>query len=406
MLRSRQPETDTESLWTGYSGRMFLLLSVGWLFTQLGRRLLPPLLSSIIGEFHITAFQAGLILTVMEACYAVMHFPSGRISDRLSRKTVLVGGLGLMFLGFSSLTTAPTYPFFVIGAACVGLGAGMYMVPMRACLADIFVERRGQAFGLNNAAGTGGAGIAAGLAVLVVAISVWRVAFIPVAAFLGITLLAIHWTSSEPYAIARVDLGILDTATRIFVVPRNRWLIVIYSLFAFTWVGIIAFLPLFLQAAKGFTPVLASATYAMLFVVGIVVMPLAGKLGDKVERLPVAALVLLCGAFGLLGMVVFSHTIAVIGGVIVLAIGLMAYPPIMQAYLMDVFPEDSVGGDFGIFKTVYSTIGSLGPVYIGYVTTHATYSVAYQGLILCLVVGVLFVTLMSGGGIRRALTGN
>lgn len=69
----------------------------------------------------------------------------------------------------------------------------------------------------------------------------------------------------------------------------------------------------------------------------------------------------------------------------------MAYPPVMQAFLMDAFPDGSMGGDLGATRTVYIGLGSLGPTYVGFVAGRASYVTAFSGLLACLVVSAVVV---------------
>lgn len=380
-----------ERLLTGYTGRLFVVLSIGWTSIQLGRQVLPPLLPAIIDDLAITPSKAGFALTLMGALYAAAHYPSGRFSDRLSRRTILVVGIVVMTVGFFALSRVASYPALLFGVGLVGLGAALYFVPLRASIADLFVERRGQAFGLNNAAGVAGNVLAAGLAVAVLSVATWRAAFLPVMVLLAVILVLLHAWSREPYVVARVELGLRETAGRVFGTARIRWLVVAYSMFVFTWRGVVGFLPTFLQVDKGFSSALASGGFAMLFIVGAISMPLAGQLGDRLSRLPVAAGSLLLGAVGLAGVLIAPSALLVIVGIVVFAVGLMAFPPVMQSYLMDAFPDDSMGGDFGAFKTIYTGVGSIGPTYVGLIAERSSYTTALGGIAISLLVGAAII---------------
>lgn len=379
---------ETETLFTGYTGRMSLVLSLGWLVALLGRSVLSPLLPSIIDTLVISSFEAGLGLTVMMGLHAAIQYPAGTFSDHLSRTTVLMASLCVLLVGFALLTVATTYVLFLGGVALVGLGTGLYFTPQRAMLSDLFVERRGQAFGINFAAGSLGSALSAGVAVVVLSVAMWQTAFIPlVMALLGITLLLHHW-SRESYSFKWVTPDVGGTLNRIRSSTQLTWLIVAYALFSFTWQGMVGFLPTYLQTVKGFSPTLASAGFALLFVVAIIVMPIAGNVSDTIPRPTVAVAGLLFGVIGLLGLLLLTPTLAIAAGIIVFAVGIRAYPPVMQAHIMDLVPDKSTGGDFGAIKTLYTLFGSLGPMYVGLITQHATYNVAFGGLGVCLLLSI------------------
>ncbi|GAB6862085.1 MFS transporter [Haloplanus litoreus] len=384
-----------EHLVRGYGGRLLLLVSLGWLTIQGGRLVLSPLLPSIIDDLSITPFRAGLALSILWGIYALGQFPSGRLSDRLSRKTLLVVGLTLATAGFTVLVAAISYPLFLVGAAVVGVGAGLYPTAARALISDHFEAKRGGAFGLHTASGDLGGGAAAGLAVATLAVAAWRAAFLPVVAILAVVAAVLHWTSRESYRIAAVDLDVRGTGARLFATSRTRRLIVAYCLFAFAWQGTAGFLPTLLQLDKGFSPEFASAGFAGLFVVGALVKPTAGRLADRVRRAPVAAGALGLGAVALGGVLVAETALAVGVATVVYAVGLMAFPPVMQSYLMDIFPTDSMGADLGLARTTYIGFGALGPSFIGLVAGRADYVTAFGALVAALVVAATIVAVES-----------
>ncbi|MFB6304265.1 MAG: MFS transporter [Haloferacaceae archaeon] len=380
-----------ESLVRGYGGRLLAVVSLGWLTIQGGRLVLSPLLPAIIDDLSISPFLAGIALSVLWGIYALLQYPSGRLSDRLSRKTLLAAGMGLALVGFVLLAVAPSYPVFLAGAAVVGLGVGLYPTAARALISDHFVEKRGGAFGLHTASGDVGGGLSAGLAVVVLAVATWRAAFVPVVVVLAAVAVVLHRLAREPYAVEAVDLDLRGAGERLLADPDTRWLVGAYACFSFAWQATIGFLPTFLQASKGLSAGLASAGFAGLFAVGATVKPLAGRFGDHRGRGAVAVGVTALGAAALSTVLLADATAVVLGATLVYAAGLMSFPPVMQSYLMDVFPDASMGADLGLARTTYIGVGSLGPAYVGFVASRADYALAFWSLVGALVVAAVVV---------------
>lgn len=389
---------ERERLLTGDAGRLFLTVSVGWLLIQLSRQVLPPLLPTIIADLEITSARAGVALSVMWGLYALLQYPSGRLSDLLTRKTLLVAGLALLCIGLAIVSATVSYPMFVGGVAVIGLGAGLYPTAARALVSDLYVDRRGQAFGIHTASGDLGNAAAAGLAVAAVAVASWRSAFLPLVACFAVLLVLIHAWSSEGYVLRPVGLGARATARRVFGATRLRGVLAAYVLFAFTWQSTTGFLPTLLQADKGFTVGLASGGFAVFFGVGMLVKPVAGVVGDRVGRATVAIGSLGVGLAGLASVVALDHPVGIFLGIVVYAAGLMSYPPVMQAFLMDLFPDESMGGDLGGMRTVYIGLGSLGPTYVGVVAGMSSYTVAFLGLAPCVLASAAIIAVVE----RRA----
>ena len=386
---------EPERLLGGYGGRLLLSASLGWTAIQGGRLLASPLLPAIQGDLGISATQAGLALSLLWGLYALLQYPSGRLSDRLSRKTLLVSGLCLVAVGFVLLATARSYGWFLLGAAVVGLGAGLYPTAARALVSDLFVERRGQAFGIHTSSGDLGGVAAAGLAAVVLAVATWRLAYLPVVVVVLAVAVTIHLWSREAYDFSRTDLAVVATARRLLGQRNLRLLLVAYSLYAFTWQAAAGFLPTFLQLGKGFSPGVANASFAALFVVGAAVKPVAGGLGDRVSRAVLVPAVLALASVGLAALVLADAPLPAALGVVAFAAGLMSFPPVMQAYLMDTFPDDSAGGDLGATRSVYIGVGALGPAYVGAVADLASYQLAFWGLVACLVAAAVLVVYLS-----------
>ncbi|MFW5949395.1 MAG: MFS transporter [Halolamina sp.] len=384
--------TEEEHLFRGYSGRLLLVISLGWALMQAGRLTISPLLTAIAGDLQISSGAAGFAITVVWGTYAILQYPSGRLSDRLSRTTLLVSGLVLAAAGFLVLSVAPTYVAFLFGAVVIGVGVGLYPTPARGLVSDLFVVKRGRAFGLHTSSGDIGGILAAGIGTVVLAVATWRAAFAPVAVLLLLVALLLHVWSDEGYELTSVDLAIGATFRRILGVSSLRWLLFSYSLYAFVWQAVTGFIPTYLRA-KELSPAIANAGLAVLFVVGAVVKPPAGVLGDRVPRGLLSAGMLFVAAVSLVVLVLSSTSLVALVAVAVFSAGLLAYPPVMQAYLMDSFPSESMAGDFGAMRSVYIGIGSLGATYVGVVAQYVDYDTAFLGLVGCLVLSSVVIVL-------------
>ena len=395
---------DANRLTAGYSGRILLIVSLCSVTSTLGWLVIPPLLPTIIEGLEITATQAGLALSLLTGLSAVMRYPGGRLADQLSRKTVLAFSIVAWIAGFSILAVTVNYVTFLIGVMLVGIGLGAFVPAAFAQLSDLFDRKQGRAFGVNNAAFSLGGILASGLAIAVLAIGPWRLAFLPaIVTLLGILLLLHRWSDQE-YVIRRVDLEVGPTIGRLVVEPRIRILLVVAALFAFVWNGAIAFLPTFLEAERGLSTTMAGVAFASVFLTGVVATPLSGALGDRFGTVLTILGSISFAVAGLCVVIVAPSSIGVVAGVVVFSVGLTGFWPVMTSYMMSVFPEGSKGGDYGAIGTVYMAAGSVGPTYVGATSEYVDYTGAYLGLGGCLLVClVLIVWLRSRSGSRSTV---
>lgn len=368
----------------GYSGRILFLISLCSVTSTVGWLVIPPLLPLIIEDLSITAGQAGIALSVLTGLSAVARFPAGRLADQFSRKTILAFSLLVWIIGFSILTFSATFWGFLTGVMFVGLGLGAFVPSSFAQLSDLFMERQGRAFGINNAAFNLGGILASGLAILVLSQGMWRIAFLPVLVMLIVLTVQLHKWIQQSYVVTKPSLDVRQTVGRLALESRVRVLLLVAAIFSFTWNGSITFLPTFLESEQGLSATLGSIAFASVFIAGVVATPTSGAIGDKVGSIKTILGALIFAFVGLVAILSFSTPIAIVGSVIIFAIGLTGFWPVMTSYMMNVFPDDSKGGDYGAISTVYMGAGSLGPAFVGMVGEVYRFSIAYATLGFCL----------------------
>lgn len=381
---------------------MLASLAVAWAVLQFGRFLLSPLLPAIIDDLGITKVAAGVALGGLQGIYALTQFPSGRLSDRFTRASLVVPGLATMTGAFLLFAVARSYALFVAAALAFGVGKGLYSVPSRATLSDLFVERRGQALGL-YAAGTDVGGILASLTALVITggaighLSVggdllaeagtlsWRAPFRPIAALLAaVGVVYVLW-NRDAFRIGRMEIGLVSTVRRLATTRTQREALVAFALFYFVVGAWVNFLPTYLADGKGLSEPTAAALFAIVFVVGVGAKPLAGMVSDRLPRRLVGAGGLLVAIGALVAVVAANSIVAIAAAIALFAIGYKAQFPIADAILLDAAPDGNLGGDLGAARALFLGVGALGPVYLGAVATAFDYRVAFAGLVACLV---------------------
>jgi MFS family permease len=389
--------THDERLFAGYGGRMLVSLAVAWATLQFGRFLLSPLLPAIIDDLGITKVAAGVALGAFQGIYALTQFPSGRLSDRFTRASLIVPGLGTLAVGFLVLSVTVSYPLFLLAAVVVGVGKGLFAVPSRALLSDLFVARRGRALGLYSAGTDVGGILASAVGVLVTggaaawlpqAVTTgaldWRAPFAPVAVLLAlIGVVYVVW-NRDAYELGRTEIGLVATVRRLATTRAQREALVAFALFYFVIGAWVNFLPTYLTESKGFSESLAAGLFAVVFLVGIWAKPLAGAVSDRVPRRLVAVVTLLFAGGALVVVEVVGGLLPVVAAIAVFAVGYKAQFPIADAILLDAAPDENVGGDLGAARALFLGVGALGPVYLGVVATAVSYRVAFAGLVACL----------------------
>lgn len=386
MVEPTRQYASEQPLSSGYKSRLLALIAACSLMSVGSRALFSPLLPAIIEDLGVTPSRAGFALSVMTALAAVFRYPAGRFADQLSRKTVLAAAMGTMTLGFAVLVVADSYLLFFVGVVVVGVGGGLYLPSAFALLSDMFVDARGKAIGINNAAVSLGGILAAGVALVVLARTSWQLAFLPVVPLFATLLVLMHLWNDEPYVVSRVRMDVRATAKRLIGRSRIRLMVLSAALVMFAQRGAITFVPLFLGVEKGFSSSFATLAFAGYFVAGIATTPVAGWFGDRFGYVTSTLAATLVASAGITLFLLTNDPMLVVSGVLVFAVGITGFWPGMNAYVLTLLPDESVAGDFGALGTVYLGIGSIGPTYVGVMAEQTTYHLAFAGLVACLVV--------------------
>jgi len=366
---------------------MLVVLALGWATLQGGRFLLPPLLPRITEELGFSQAGIGIALTVFGLVYAVTQYPSGTYSDSLSRATLILPGFLVLLVGFVAVGFSVSRSVFVGAMVVLGVGKGLYASPSRALLGDLFTARRGRALGIYSAGTDVGGLVGAGIAVLVLATTVWRAAFVPVVVVLAaVTVLYVVW-NREGYEVSRVRLSPRKVAGRIVSTREQRETLVAFAVFYFFVGGLTNFFPTLLVAG-GFSEAEAGASFALLFATGTVTKPIAGEVSDRFPRLLVGASGLVVAMFGV-SLVLVAPSLSVVAvGTVLTAVGYKTQFPIADTVVMDAASDGETGSDLGASRAVFLAANAVGPGVVGVVAEFTDFETAFWVLVASLLVSV------------------
>jgi MFS family permease len=100
---------------------------------------------------HLPLMFIPLVLVVMSVVYTLTAYPVGRLSDRVSRPTLLAIGMLVLVAADIALASTDGYWLLFIGIALWGLHMGMTQGILATLIADVSpVAYRGTAFGVFN----------------------------------------------------------------------------------------------------------------------------------------------------------------------------------------------------------------------------------------------------------------
>jgi fucose permease len=118
-------------------------LLIGW-----SGLLIPSLVRSIEHDFAQTDAGIGLFYLVDAILYGTGVLGGTLLTQRLGRRPVIAGGIGLGAIGLLILATAGSWPLFFVAVIPFGMGCGTIDGAGNGLILDLFPEARGRALNL------------------------------------------------------------------------------------------------------------------------------------------------------------------------------------------------------------------------------------------------------------------
>jgi MFS transporter, ACDE family, multidrug resistance protein len=117
-----------------YRSALFSNFGTGWAVFGLRIALVPLFVTEVL---HRGPRTAGLALATFAIGNVLAVIPSGNLSDRFGRRTLLIVGLTVSAVATVLVGFASSLPLFLAGAFIAGAASGMFTSPQQAAVADI-----------------------------------------------------------------------------------------------------------------------------------------------------------------------------------------------------------------------------------------------------------------------------
>ena len=130
------------------SRRLVVALSFATLLLWIGGSAILPLLPTYLRRHGSSAALVGIVMATYFAASVLTQYPVGRLSDRIGRRPIILGGLIVFAVGSVgfALTSGPGPA--IVFRALQGVGAGAVTVASAAILGtELALDERGGAFG-------------------------------------------------------------------------------------------------------------------------------------------------------------------------------------------------------------------------------------------------------------------
>jgi len=298
------------------SGKTIVAIGSIPLIMTLGNSMLIPVLPKMKSELHLSSLQVSMTITIFSLVAAFSIPILGYLSDRYSRKAVIIPalilyGIGGLLAGFAAASFSKAYVWILVGRTLQGIGAAGTAPIAMALAGDLFKgAEESKVLGLVEASNGFGKVISPILGSLI-ALIVWYGAFF---AFPAVVLVSIGLTwffikekkkEKEAPGLKKYFAGLMSSFKE-----QGRWLFTAYLAGAtclFTLFGILFYLSEILEKTHNITGVMKGLILAIPLLVMCTTSYITGaKIGKNkklMKKLIVLGFALMTISYGTLSFV-------------------------------------------------------------------------------------------------------
>ena len=372
-----------------------------WVINYLQRMIVPALLPLIIATFDASCSEAGALMSATFIGYSLSIIAAGYLSDYISRKTIIVGGILFYSLTSLLIPLSGSLVSMVWLRLGTGIGLGTYIAASNALISRYFPPgERGRAIGFHES----GANIGFVLAFILVGLLGEKLGWSPIfliTGFAGLVYCLIYWcVVREPLPRERKKLSFSLTKIlrdyRSILMDRSI-LLVILTLAILYWGrnGICTFLPVYLMDTKGFGFTGAALIIWIIPAAGIPGKMLGGRLCDWLGRFTVLSIAFLILSFSVLLLPVIRHRLVLWGLLILFGFFSNAASPPMYTLVTELYENSQRGIALGTVVGFAWLISAFSPTLTGIVIDIYGYTVSF--IIIAIIFGLGLLTIGKEG---------
>ncbi len=343
--------------------------------------MVAPLLPEIEQRTGAGDEALGLALAAYAIPILFISIPVGHLADRLGRRPLLLTGLVFTGLGSLLIATSGALAPLLAGRAVQGLGSTLSWVAALALVSDLARPgRKGEAIGFAlsaNSIGAIGGPALGGIAGGVISFEAPFI-LVTVAAF---TMFVVGFFILPRAVPANGDEPVRPRSSFSSLLRRRAALPAAIAVVGAALLGLIDFVvPLDLDRSFGTTATAIGVIFAGLALADAFVSPLAGALGDRIGRRPVALLGVAMAALSGVLLDVLPELAGAVVALAILAVGICIAFAAAIPWLDESFGETDRGLAYGGLNLIYALGYTVGPLVGGWLLQNHGADTAYVSI--------------------------
>ncbi|WP_238652426.1 MFS transporter [Paenibacillus piscarius] len=386
---------------------LLLMLNIFLAFTGIG--LVVPIMPTYMNELGIGGSVVGLLVAAFSLTQLLVSPFAGRLSDKMGRKRIIVGGLIVFALSELLFGVANASWVLFISRMLGGIGAAMIMPAVMAYVADTTTsEERAQGMGFINAAITTGFIIGPGIGGYLAELGIRVPFFVAAGAAAVVSVITLLVLPESRSAMKREEAGAAVSNNDSLIMQLMRsyresyfFGLVIVFVLSFGLANYETVFGLFVDHKFGFTPKDIAFVLTFGSIAGAVIQVTAFSwiLNRFGENKVISVSLLSSGVFILLTLLVHGYW-AIVTVTFIVFLSMDMLRPAVGTQLSRLADESQQGFVMGM-NSAYTSLGNIaGPIVAGVLfdlNINLPYGAASLVLVLCFVLSLSFGKRMKRG---------
>lgn len=388
-----------------YWWKVVIAFTLGWMFMNVDKYFLNPLLDQIGLSYELNNTQLGLVNSMFFFTYTMAQIPSGLLGDKIGRKLILVVGYILMgiFTGISGIMAG--FTGFLVARAFAGLFSATYYGPQFALAAEAIPSNR-RAIG--SAIINSGSALGVSLAFIVSSTLVldwgwdWRIPFYifgVLTVLVGIFIMSVVKDKRKnkfEVAVSKNNIAIEEEnkeKVSIISLLKNRNLLVVFimlfcSIYGFT--VIVTWLPKYLQVERGFHGSEIGFISSLVPWASIPAALVVGYLFDKIgKKKPFVFILVPLAALSLWATVYIQSIPWMIVALIAYGFfGKVALDPVLLTTVAENTPKEALSIAYSLYNFIGMLSSIIAPLITGFLADRSgTMATGFYSAVVILLIG-------------------
>lgn len=341
------------------SQKLLGTLTTGHLVNDFYGVTLPFLIPTLITEFDLSFFEAGLLAIATSLFSGILQPVIGYLADRFGRRkmVIMLGFLAFAF-GLMIASVSQSFPMLFIAFFIFGLGKSTFHAQSTNMITRAFPHSKGKSMGIHGIGGSIGNFSAPLITTFLITALSWRIAAIYLAIPGFLMLIFLGFLLLEPPKAQKA------TKREPFITSKLILLACIFGLVFMAYIGFLTFLPTYL-VINGSSLNQAGGISALMLFVGFIAQPAGGFIYDNLGgRFLFAVSALLLGT-GIWFLTIDPILPSIIFIVIIGAASTATFP-VALAMGSEIAKPESVGVSVGFVFGFSAVLASFTPALTGY----------------------------------------